>query len=231
MRSPKRRPVVAIDGPSGVGKTTVSRLVARRLSLSYIDTGAMYRAVALRAEDDGIDLTSDSELERFCKRVDVCFDTESGRIFVDGEDYTDRIRSPRAGELASMVSARKPVREFLVGVQREAGKNGGVVMEGRDIGTVVFPDADVKFFLDASPSERTRRRYLELAGKNPSIRLEDVEREMEERDRRDTSRDISPLRRAGDAIYIDTTGLTIEEVVERIVNTVKERPGYGDICC
>ncbi len=220
----KRGPVIAIDGPGGVGKTTVSRLLAGRLGLDYVDTGAMYRALALSAEDEGVDIDSDRELERFCSQIEMRFDFKRGAVFVDGRDYTRRIREPHAAELASRVSEKGPVRRFLVALQRRLGERGGVVMEGRDIGTVVFPDADIKIFLDASTEERARRRHREIE-KTRGMSIDDTKKALIERDRRDSQRALSPLKRARDALYIDTTSMTVEQVVGTIVQAVKERLG------
>ncbi len=224
----RRGPVIAIDGPSGVGKSTISRMIARRLGFRYIDTGAMYRAFAVAAHDEGVDVDDEDALERFCERVEFRFGGDEGeRIFLNGRDYTDRIREPSAGKLASIVSTRRKVREFLVDLQRRIAHNGCVVMEGRDIGTVVFPDAEVKIFLDASSRARAERRYTQLAPSNAVRAVEDVAREIEERDARDRKRPHSPLKKADDAVHIDTTELGIREVEERIMEIVEERLAGG----
>jgi cytidylate kinase len=219
-----RGPVIAIDGPSGAGKTTVSRLVSQRLNFRYVDTGAMYRAVALAASEAGIDIESDEELERFLKGLDIRFG-KNDEILLNNRDFSRRIRGPKAGPLASRVSRKRPVREFCVFLQRRLGEKGNVVMEGRDIGTVVFPDADVKIFLDASTEMRAGRRHRELAetGKVETARLEDVAREIKERDLRDSRRALSPLKMADDAVYLDTSEQPVEAVVERILHIVKEK--------
>lgn len=223
----KKGPVIAIDGPSGVGKTTVSKRVAEKLGFSYINTGAMYRALALAAKESWVDLSSDTVLAEFCTGIDFMYDIGSGRVVVDGVDYTERLWTQEAGELASRVSTKKSVREFLVAYQRGLGEAGRVVMEGRDIGTAVFPDADAKIFLDASPEIRAERRRLELVGKGAAGAGE-VERELEERDRRDTERAVSPLKMAEDAVMVDTGSMGIEEVVKQVVDAINERLRVGD---
>ncbi len=219
----RRGPVIAIDGPSGVGKSTVARLLSQRLKFRYIDTGAMYRAVAVAASEAGIDIDSDEELENFLRGVSIHFG-EDNKIFLNDRDLTRTIREPHAGPLASRVSQKRPVREFLAALQRTLGEGGNVVMEGRDIGTVVFPDADVKIFLDAASAVRAGRRRLELeqtAGIEPE-RLEEVAHELEKRDRRDSTRTLAPLKKAADAVYVDTSELSVEDVVQRIMEIVKE---------
>jgi len=219
----KRQPVIAIDGPSGVGKTTVSRRVAQALGYGYVDTGAMYRCLAVAANASGVDLESDDGLRDYCSRVVVSYDG-AGNMLLDGVDYSDRIRTEEAGALASITSAKTPVRDFLVACQRRLGTVGNVVMEGRDIGTVVFPDAIVKIFLDASHDVRAARRHKELAEKGKAA-ASDVSKKIEERDRRDTQRKNSPLKAAADAVVIDTGSLDIDGVVARILEIVKERTG------
>lgn len=220
----KRGPVIAIDGPGGVGKTTASKLLAKKLGLKYIDTGAMYRAVAVAANEAGIDIENETALERFCSGLKVDFNSTNGGVTINGADFSSKIRTPEATRLSSIVSTKKPVRDFLVKAQRELGREGSVVMEGRDIGTVVFPGADIKFFFDASPEIRAARRHQELAAKH-GIRVEDVQRELAERDKRDESREHSPLKKADDAILIDTSTMNIDEVVETLASRVKERLG------
>ncbi len=223
----KRGPVIAIDGPSGVGKTTVSKKVAEKLGFTYVNTGAMYRALALAARESWVDLSSDDFLKEFCTGIDFRYEVGSGRVVVDGVDYTERLWTQEAGELASWASARKSVREFLAAYQRSIGEAGRIVMEGRDIGTAVFPDADVKIFLDASPEIRAERRRLELVEKGAEGTAE-VGRELEERDRRDAGRAVSPLKAADDAVIVDTGSMGIEEVVKQVLDTVNERLRVGD---
>lgn len=224
----QRGPIIAIDGPSGVGKTTVSRIVAEKLGLRYINTGSMYRAFALAARDEGVDLDDVKGLEGFCARARIAFDEAAGSTFINGKDYSDRIKSQTAGELASVVSVKKVVREFLVSFQRRIGSSGSVVMEGRDIGTAVFPNADMKFFLDAPLEVRAKRRHMEVAGKAKATE-EAVTTELEKRDRRDIERANSPLKKADDAIYIDTGELDSMEVARLILARIGERLKVGDI--
>lgn len=226
----RKGPVIAIDGPSGVGKTTVSGIVAERLGLRYINTGSMYRILALGAHEAGIDLTSESALQEFCSKATVTVDKATGNFLLNGKDYTDRLRTEEAGDLASIASAKKPVREFLVDLQRKLGSEGSVVMEGRDIGTVVFPDADVKIFLDAPHEVRAKRRHKELVEKGGQAISEQVSKDLLERDRRDAAREASPLKKAEDAVYIDTGSVTIEQVVEIIIKEAKGRSKVGDTC-
>ncbi len=211
--------VVAIDGPGGVGKSTVARALALRLGYRYVDTGAMYRAVAWLARLQGIDLHSQDAVATVARSLRIEFGPpDSGqRVVVNGVDVTEAIRNPKVADAASIVSVHPAVREVMVAMQRQLGAAGGVVMEGRDIGTVVLPDADVKVYLDASPQERARRRYRELAARGMEVDFETLRRTEEERDRRDTTRDHSPLRPAPDAVIIDTTDKSVDDVVAQVV--------------
>jgi cytidylate kinase len=211
--------IVTIDGPAGAGKSTVSRLLARRLGYFYLDTGAMYRAVALRARKEGIGPEDDRGLERLCQGIEIDFrdGLDGQRLICQREDVTEAIRDPEIGRLASAVSMRRPVREAMAALQRKMGSRGRMVAEGRDTGTVVFPRAKHKFFLNADPLERSRRRYRELKAKGLDVGLEAVDREVRERDAQDSSRELAPLRPAEDARLVDSTGLTPEEVVDEIV--------------
>ncbi len=207
--------IVAIDGPSGAGKSTLASLLAKKLGYLQIDTGAMYRAMALLATRKGVDLDNSGEVERFSREATVELAPGNGktRVFADGEEVTSEIRTPEISMLTSRISALPAVREAMTRLQRRMAEKGGVVLDGRDIGTVVFPDAEVKFYLSASAEERGRRRYLELKAKGQSVSLEDTIRDVVRRDEQDSAREIAPLRMSDDAIPVDSTGLSIEEVV------------------
>ncbi len=207
--------VIAIDGPAGAGKSTVSQRLAKALGYRYIDTGAMYRVIGVLAAEHGIDVSDSARLAALCDRTSIEFNEgEHGmRTCADGRDLSAAIRTAEAAQLASKVSAVPEVRQCLVARQRAMGRAGGVVMEGRDIGTAVFPEAPVKVFLDASPAERARRRAHDLDAAATAADIARMEKEIAERDARDRTRAHSPLRPAADAVVVDTTGKTIEEVV------------------
>ena len=217
--------IVAIDGPSGAGKSSLTKLLAQRLGYIHIDTGAMFRAVALMARRTGIACEDDAGLAELCRGLSVTFsrDGESCRVLANGEDVSTAIRSEEIGLFTSCISARKPVREALLAMQRKMGAAGGVILEGRDIGTVVFPDAEVKFFLSASAEERGRRRFLELAARGETVTLEETIEKVVCRDQQDEGREHAPLRQAADAIAIDSTDLSIEEVLALMERTVRQR--------
>ena len=219
------RPTIAIDGPAGAGKSTVSRRVAQALGLRYVDTGAMYRVVGVLADETGVDLADTAALAALCDTLSLQFDERPDGVHVlaNGRDLTRAIRSAAAGQLASKVSTQPVVRERLVALQRRMGEGGGVVMEGRDIGTVVLPDATVKIFLVASATERARRRWSELTARGETADLAQIEREIEERDARDRGRAHSPLVAAADALVVDTTSEGVEEVVARVRNLVAQK--------
>jgi CMP/dCMP kinase len=219
------RPVIAIDGPAGAGKSTVSRRLAQELGLRYVDTGAMYRVVGVLADRARIDLSDSAALAALCSRLELRFEERPDGVHViaNGDDLSHAIRSAAAGQLASKVSVLPGVRERLVALQRGMGAGGGVVMEGRDIGTVVLPDATVKIFLVASAAERARRRCADLAARGEAADLAAVTGEIEERDRRDQDRAHSPLKPAADALLVDTTAEPIEGVVARICALVAAR--------
>jgi cytidylate kinase len=212
--------IVAIDGPSGAGKGTVARAVARALGYRHVDTGAMYRALAWKALNRGVDLGDEEMTARLGE--ESAFALEGSRISVDGEDVSAAIRTPEIDAAAAAVARHPAVRRILVERQRTLGRSGGVVMEGRDIGTVVFPDADVKIYLDASPEERARRRASDPAHSGSKNRaLASVATELADRDRTDSTRAASPLAIAPDAHVIDTTGLAVEHVVHRVLHIVR----------
>lgn len=220
----RSRMVIAIDGPSGVGKSTVARAVASRLGLSYVESGAMYRAVALAALETETPLDDADALGAIAARADFRFETSASgnRLWLNGRDVTEAIRSAEVTRAASIVSTHAPVRAHLVERQRALGAAGGVVMEGRDIGTVVFPGADVKIFLDASAEVRGQRRLKDRESA-AALGAEAILREIAERDRRDQTREISPLAPAPDAVLIDTTQLTAQEVADRIAEIAAAR--------
>jgi len=217
-------PIVAIDGPAGAGKSTVARQLARRLGFTIIDTGAIYRSVALAAQRAGVSWGDDAGLARLLDAgLGLTFRGE--RVLLRGEDVTEAIRTPEISRGASVVSARPVVRQKLLQLQRDLGRAAprGAVLEGRDIGTVVFPDADVKFFLTASDEARAQRRHAELAEKGLSVPLPEVLADQRRRDKDDTERAIAPLRAAADAVVVDTTGFDLEQVVERCFREASQR--------
>jgi len=220
-----KRVVVAIDGPAGAGKSTIAKRLAERLGFTYIDTGAMYRAVALWALRLGVEPTDMHRLEQLALAADI--ELEPGRIRLNGEDVTDAIRTQDAADGASKVSAIPGVRRALVAKQRAIGERTSVVMEGRDIGTVVFPAAEVKIYLDADPGARVRRRLADLRAQGDSIGEAQLAAQMRERDQRDSTRSDAPLVQAPDATYLDSTPLSLEEVEEAILRIVRARISNG----
>lgn len=221
-----RRPkglVVAIDGPSGAGKSTAAKALAGRLGYTFIDTGAMYRALAWKALQRGVFLNDGVGLAGLLRETRIELIDAGRGVRVDGSDVTDAIRTREVSAASSHVSAHPPVRREMVARQQELGRDGGVVLDGRDIGSAVFPDAEVKFYVDALPRERAQRRHGELADKGPCPSVAEIEREILERDGKDSSRSDSPLTRTADAVLLETTQLTPEDVVQRMLEVVQSR--------
>lgn len=224
-----RRLTIAVDGPGSSGKGTVARGVARALHYQYVDTGAMYRAVALLARRRGLSWDDGPAVAALAATLRFAFDWDGDllRVEVDGDDLTREIRADDVGQGASRVSRHREVRQALLGLQRALGAGGGVVMDGRDIGTVVLPDADLKVFLDASVDERARRRHEELVRRGEAVHLAEVREALIARDRQDRERDVAPLRPADDAVLVDTTDLTIRQAVDTLLALVAERLTTG----
>jgi len=228
-----RKLTIAIDGPAGSGKSSVARVVAQRLGYLYLDSGAMYRALALKAlQNGGIAMTSEKELEQLARAARIELQpvpptlqdlTIHNRVLLDGEDVTQAIRTGEVAQAASRVATVPGVRAVLVAAQQRAGVNGGVVMEGRDIGTVVFPNAELKIFLEAAPEARAERRWKEHEEKGEHLELAQVVEEVRERDKRDTERKVSPLVRAADAVLVDNTAMDVEETARLILLLAAER--------
>ena len=215
--------IIAIDGPSGAGKSTLAKRLARELGFIYLDTGAMYRALALKVLRQGVDLTDDARLARLVESTEIDLQEDNGalEVLLDGINVADEIRTPEVSQLASKVSALKIVRARMLDLQRRMGQRGSVVAEGRDIGTVVFPNAEVKIFLDASAEERARRRCAELRAAGRPASLSETLREMEERDKRDSERDLAPLRMADDALRIDSSNASADSVAAKVLAKIE----------
>ena len=214
--------IIAIDGPAGSGKSTVAKFIAKRLNYRYIDTGSMYRAVAWSAEKKDIDLSDENAVGQWVTQLKIEFvaDPAGQQVKVNGENATGLLKNEVVGRGAAKVAAQKRVREILVAKQQEIGRSGNVVMDGRDIGTQVFPNAELKFFMDADAEERGKRRYLELKEKNLDVDLENIIAKIKQRDHEDRTRAISPLCPAEDAIKIDTTKFAIEEVIDKVMEQI-----------
>jgi len=218
--------IIAIDGPSAAGKSTLAKRLAKDLGFTYLDTGAMYRALALKVLSEGIDIRNDAALPELIGRTEIDLAETGGKlkVLLDGEDVSEKIRTPEVSQMASKTSALKVVRHWMLVLQRALGQRGNVVAEGRDIGTVVFPDAEVKIYLDASEQERARRRVEELRKAGRQVSLDETLREMGERDKRDSERDLAPLRKANDAIAIDSTSLDAEALARRVMQEIHKKP-------
>ena len=218
--------IIAIDGPSAAGKSTLAKRIAKDLGFTYLDTGGMYRALALKVLREGIDIGDDEVLTGLIARTDIDLVATDGKlkVLLDGIDVSREIRTPEVSQMASKASALKVVRHWMLGLQRAFGQRGSVVAEGRDIGTVVFPDAEVKIYLDASLQERARRRVEELRNAGRQVSLDETLLEMGERDKRDSERDLAPLRKANDAIAIDSTSLDAEALARRVMQEIRKKP-------
>lgn len=220
----RSRPVIAIDGPAGVGKSTTARVLARQLGYVLVDTGALYRGVALAARDRGLSWDNEAAVTALSEVLGLSFisqDDGTPRLQIDGADRADEIRTPEIAAGASQVSAYAGVRQALLGVQRSLGADGGVVLEGRDIGTVVFPDAEVKLFLTASAETRAERRVRDLQERGIAAKQKEILRQIETRDRQDSERAVAPLRPADDAILLDSTHMDLDAVVEQVLAIVE----------
>lgn len=217
--------IIAIDGPSGAGKSTLAKRLAKELEFVYLDTGAMYRALALKVLRQGIDLADDARLAELIGSTGIDLNENCGKmeVLLDGADVAAEIRTPEVSQMASKVSALRAVRARMLELQRAMGRRGNVVAEGRDIGTVIFPEAEVKIFLEASVSERARRRYDELIASGRAVDLVETLREIEERDKRDSERDVAPLRKAEDALMIDSSRVTADEVAALVLAHVQNK--------
>ncbi|MDB4470650.1 (d)CMP kinase [Deltaproteobacteria bacterium] len=225
MNKLTKKLIVAIDGPSGAGKSTLSKALAKQTGYLNIDTGAMYRSVALQVHRQQIDITNEQALQELCSGLTIEFVREElqERVLVNGEDVSQQIRTPEVSLLTAKVAACPVVRHAMVEQQRRMGEAGGVVLEGRDIGTVVFPNAEVKFFLSATAEERGKRRYEELRAKGVAVDLQQTIAEVEQRDAVDSAREHAPLKRAEDAIDIDSTSMSIEAVLDEMLRVIGER--------
>jgi CMP/dCMP kinase len=218
--------IIAIDGPSAAGKSTLAKRLAKDLGFTYLDTGGMYRALALKVLREGINIGNDGALTELIGRTDIDLVVTEGKlkVLLDGEDVSHEIRTPEVSQMASKASTLEMVRRWMLVLQRGFGRRGNVVAEGRDIGTVVFPDAEVKIYLDASAQERARRRVEELRQAGRQVSLDETLREMWERDKRDSERDLAPLRKADDAIAIDSTSVDAEALAQRVMQQIRKKP-------
>ncbi|GJL78515.1 MAG: cytidylate kinase [Nitrospinaceae bacterium] len=220
--------IIAIDGPAGSGKSSAAKIIAQKMQFKHINTGSMYRAVAWKAQQSGVGLNDEKQVAEVAWNLNIQFlpGPRGQSVLVDEKDVTGLLRSKTVDRDAAIVASLGKVRELLVAKQREMGKNGSIVMEGRDIGTVVFPDADKKFFLDASPEERGKRRYLELKAKNQQVELDVIVEQIRLRDDKDRNRKVSPLKPAEDAICLDTTNMDLNEVVNQMMGWIEKNPAH-----
>ena len=216
--------IIAIDGPAGAGKSTIAKEVARKLAFLYIDTGAMYRALTLKALKSNLDLNNFEALVEMAKNTQLYLDNDQNgnmRVIMDNRDVSKEIRQPRITQFVSDVSKIKGIRQEMLKIQRQIGKEKkDVVLDGRDIGTVVFPDADKKFYLDADFKERIKRRYKEMKEAGQTVTLEEIEQDLKNRDLIDSTREVAPLKKAEDAVYIDSTNLNIGQVIDKVLNYI-----------
>jgi cytidylate kinase len=229
MTTPQQEPVITVDGASGTGKGTISQLVAKRLGWKLLDSGALYRVLALAAQKHSVALHNEKALEVLAEHLDVQFIAQENDfpwVILEGEEVTNTIRTEKMGNAASIVAALPAVRAALLSRQRAFRESPGLVADGRDMGTVVFPDAELKIFLFASPEERALRRYNQLKARGVNVNLSDLIKELQERDKRDQERVIAPLKPANDAICIDTNRLSIEDVVEQIISEIKQKKAF-----
>lgn len=215
---------VAIDGPAGAGKSTIAKQIAKKMNFIYVDTGAMYRAMALFLLQNHVEISDTAQIEKICEKADITIEYRQGEqvVLLDGENVNGLIRTEEVGNMASVSSANEKVRKKLVALQQKLAESSEVIMDGRDIGTVVLPEADVKVYLTADASVRAKRRYEELTARGESCDIKTIEADIIDRDYRDMHRKISPLKQAGDAVLLDTSYMTIEEVAERIIELISE---------
>lgn len=216
---------IALDGPAGAGKSTVAKGAAKALGFIYVDTGALYRTVGLKFMREGFDTELNCDIEAILKTIEINIKFINGtqHVFLNGEDVSEQIRTPEASMMASAVSAKPPVRAFLLEMQRKLARENNVLMDGRDIGTVVLPDATLKFFVTASVEERADRRYRELKEKGMDVKYEDIYKDIETRDYNDSHREIAPLKPAEDSIIFDTTGNTLQQSIDKLIEIINER--------
>ena len=216
---------VALDGPAGAGKSTIAKRLAKELKCTYIDTGAMYRSIGFFCIKEGIDYHLEKEVSRYLNEIDICFSYSEGKqlLYLNGEEVFEQIRTDEVAKAASKVATYQAVREKLVDLQRQLAAKQSVVMDGRDIGTVVLPGATLKLFLTADLEERAKRRYTEYQDKNRQVSMEEIKKQIEARDRQDIEREVSPLKKAKEAVEIDTTGLCVEEIIKQIKDLLQKR--------